>query len=262
MSESPHVTVERTDGIGRVVMNRPDRHNAMDPAMAETIADSLADFAADDDVRCIVLTGTGATFNTGADLAGLEGDESDEAVIDSVAGPLHASIRTMTAAPKPVVTGINGIVAGGGLGLALASDIAIMSDEARIQYAYPSIGLSGDGGITWLLPRLLGLRRAQSFALRNEAVEAAEAVDAGLVTEAVPASAFEDRLAETAAELAGGPTQAYARIKRLLFEGEARSLDDHLKRERERLTSLTATDDYAIGVGTFFDDEEPTFTGQ
>lgn len=262
MSESPHVRVERTDGIGRVVMDRPDRHNAMDPAMAETVAGSLEDFASDDDVRCIVLTGSGSTFNTGADLAGLSGDASDEAVIDSVAGPLHASIRTMTTAPKPVVTGINGIVAGGGLGLALASDIAIMSDEARIQYAYPSIGLSGDGGITWLLPRLLGLRRAQSFALRNEAFEAAEAVDAGLVTEAVPAPDFDNRLAETAAELADGPTQAYGRIKQLLFEGEARSLDDHLEHERERLTSLTATADYATGIATFFDDEEPEFTGR
>ncbi|WP_049907037.1 enoyl-CoA hydratase/isomerase family protein [Halovivax asiaticus] len=261
MTDSPHVTVEITDQIGQVTMDRPEKHNAMTPEMAESIATALADLSADDDVRCLVLTGSGGTFNTGADLAGLEGDERDEAVIDSVADPLHASVRTMTSAPKPVVTGINGIVAGGGLGLALASDIAIMSEEARIQYAYPSIGLSGDGGITWLLPRLLGLRRAQRFALLNEGFDAIEAVDAGLVTEAVPGDSFDDRLAEVAAELASGPTKAFGTIRQLLFEGANRSLDDHLRHERDGVTGLTETDDYATGVGTFFEDEEPTFTG-
>lgn len=261
MSDSPHVIVEQTDGIGRVVMDRPGRHNAMNPEMAAAIATALEDVATDDDVRCIVLTGSGETFNTGADLAGLDGNERDADLVDSVAGPLHASIRTMTMARKPVVTGINGIVAGGGLGLALASDIVIMSEAARIEYAYPTIGLSGDGGITWLLPRLLGLRRAQAFALRNEGYDATEAVSAGLVTEAVSSDAFEDRLEETAAELASGPTQAYGTIRRLLFEGATRSLDEHLGHERDRLTGLTETDDYAIGISTFFDDADPEFTG-
>ncbi|MFC3960019.1 enoyl-CoA hydratase/isomerase family protein [Halovivax cerinus] len=262
MSESPNVTVEIADEIGRVTMNRPENHNAMTPEMAGEIALGLGDLATDDEVRCIVLTGSGGTFNTGADLAGLEGDERDEAVIDSVADPLHESVRTMTTAPKPVVTGINGVVAGGGLGLALASDVAIMSEDARIQYAYPSIGLSGDGGITWLLPRLLGLRRAQAFALRNEGFDAHEAVEVGLVTEAVPTDAFDDRLAEAATELAAGPTKALGTIKRLLFDGADRSLDDHLAQERDELTGLTATDDYAIGIDTFFDDEEPDFSGR
>ncbi len=262
MSQSPHVSVEKTDGVGRVVMDRPDRHNAMDPEMAEAIATNLELLADDDGVRCIVLTGSGHTFNTGADLSALEGDESDESAIDEIAGPLHASVRTMTTAPKPIVTGINGIVAGGGLGLALASDVAIMSDSARIEYAYPKIGLSGDGGITWLLPRLVGLRRAQAFALLGEPFEPSEAVERGLVTEAVPADGFDDRLATIAGELATGPTRAYATIRRLLFDGADRSLDDHLVAERDRLTGLTKTNDYATGVGTFFSDEEPEFAGR
>ncbi|WP_247728522.1 enoyl-CoA hydratase/isomerase family protein [Halovivax limisalsi] len=262
MSESEHVRVERIDDVGRVVMDRPDRHNAMTPEMAASIAAGLDEHATDDEVRCIVLTGSEHAYNTGADLGSLSGDSSDESAIDEIAGPLHASVRTMTTAPKPVVTGINGIVAGGGLGLALASDVALMADSARIDYAYPRIGLSGDGGITWLLPKLLGLRRAQSFALLGEAFDAPEAVEAGLVTEAVPDAEFEDRLAELATELAEGPTRAYATIRRLLFEGADRSLDDHLRTERDELTGLTETEDYARGIGTFFDDEEPDFVGR
>lgn len=262
MVQSAHVTVDVVGDVGRVVMDRPDRHNAMDPEMGAAVATSLETFAGDDDVRCIVLTGSGATFNTGADLSILDGDDGDAATIDAVATPLHDAVRTVTRAPKPIVTGINGVVAGGGLGLALAADVVVMSERARFEYAYPEIGLSGDGGITWLLPRLVGLRRAQSFALLGEPIEATEAVDRGLVTESVPADEFEDRLATVAADLASGPTEAFARIRRLLLEGTDRGLDRHLRREREYLTGLTATRDYETGIGTFFADEEPAFEGR
>lgn len=262
MAESEHVRVERIDSVGRVVMDRPDRHNAMTPEMAEAIAAGLDGLATDDAIRCIVLTGAEHAYNTGADLGSLSGDASDEAAIDEIADPLHESVRIMTTATKPVVTGINGIVAGGGLGLALASDVALMAESARIEYAYPKIGLSGDGGITWLLPKLLGLRRAQSFALLGEAFDAAEAVETGLVTEAVPEAEFDERLANLAGELAAGPTIAYGTIRQLFFESADRSLDDHLRSERDELTGLTKTDDYAHGVGTFFDDADPDFGGR
>ncbi|WP_290813707.1 enoyl-CoA hydratase-related protein [Halovivax sp.] len=262
MVQSADVTTDIVGDVGRVVMDRPDRHNAMDPEMAAAIATALHEFATDDGVRTIALTGSGGTFNTGADLSTLDGDERDADAIDAVAGPLHDAVRTMTRAPKPVVTGINGVVAGGGLGLALASDVAVMANDARFEYAYPSIGLSGDGGITWLLPRLVGLRRAQSFALLGEPIDAAEAVDRALVTEAVPADEFDDRFATVAADLASGPTEAFARIRRLFFEGTDRGLGRHLRHERESLTGLTTTRDYATGIGTFFEDEDPSFEGR
>ena len=262
MAHSPHVSVEVTDGVGRLVMDRPDRHNAMDPEMAEAIDAALDELAGDDAVRCLLLTGTGGVYNTGADLSTLEGTEEDADAIDAIARPLHESVRTMTRAPKPVVTGINGVVAGGGLGLALASDVAVMSTDARFEYAYPQIGLSGDGGITWLLPRLLGLRRAQQFAIMGEPVDAEEAVERGLVTETVSTDDFDERLSTVATELADGPTRAYARIRQLLFEGSDRGLDRHLRHEREYLTGLTATADYETGMGTFFSDEEPAFEGR
>ena len=262
MPETEHVSVERDGAVGRVVMNRPDRHNAMTPAMARDVASALETVATDDTVRCIVLTGSGATFNTGADLSDLAGDESDGEIVDSVAGPLHESVRTMASAPKPVVTGINGVVAGGGLGLALTADVAIMAEDARIEYAYPTIGLSGDGGITWMLPRLLGLRRTQTFALLNEGFGADEAVASGLVTESVPEAEFDDRLDSVASDLAAGPTAALGTIRRLLFAGGHRPLEEHLEAERSGVVDLTETSDYRTGIEKFFEDDDPTFEGR
>lgn len=254
--------VDVHDGVGRVVVNRPGRHNAMDATTAEALAAALDRLASDGAVRCLVLTGSGSAFNTGADLTTLDGDERDSAAIDAVATPLHESVRTLLRAPKPVVTGINGVVAGGGLGLALAADVVVASTDARFEYAYPRIGLSGDGGVTWLLPRLIGLRRAQSFALLGDPIGPEEAVELGLVTEAVPPDAFEDRLAAIAATLADGPTEAYARIRRLLFESTARSALEHLDREKDYLTRLAYTEDYATGIEAFGADEEPSFEGK
>lgn len=262
MIESDHVTVDVADGVGRVVVDRPERHNAMDPGVAEAIAAALDELASDGDVRCLVLTGRGGAFNTGADLSSLSGDERDAEAIDAVARPLHDAIRTMTRAPKPVVTGINGVAAGGGLGLALASDVAVMSADARFEYAYPRIGLSGDGGITWLLPRLLGLRRAQSFAMLGDPIEADEAVDRGLVTEAVPADAFEDRLAAVAGRVAEGPTVALGRIVKLFERSHARQLPDQLAAETDVMARTTETDDYREGVRAFKDGRSPEFTGR
>lgn len=262
MSDSDHVSVDVQADIGRVVMDRPERHNAMDAAMAESIASAIDRLASDDAVRCLVLTGSGGAYNTGADLTALTGDERDAAAIDAVATPLHESVRTLIRAPKPVVTGIDGVVAGGGLGLALAADVVVASTDARFEYAYPRIGLSGDGGITWLLPRLMGLRRAQSFALLGDPIDPEEAVERGLVTEVVPADAFDDRLAEVAATLADGPTEAYARIRRLLFESAGRPLGRHLDREKDFLTHLPYTDDYATGIEAFGSDDEPSFEGR
>lgn len=256
------VTVDRVDGVGRIVMDRAERHNAMSEAMAQAIAAGAGDLATDDTVRAIVLVGTAGVFNTGADLSTFDGDATDRERLDAIATPLHETIRTLSDAPKPILTGVDGVVAGGGLGLALSGDVLLASEEARFEYAYPKIGLSGDGGATWFLPRLLGRRRAQAFAFLDEPIGPEEAVDLGLATETVPADAFDARLEELAAELANGPTRAYAEIKTLFTESGTNDLGEHLTLERERIATLAETDDYAAGLSGFLDDEEPSFEGR
>lgn len=263
MDATESLSVETTtDGVGRIVMDRAERYNAMSETMASALADAVATLADDDEVRCLILTGADGVFNTGADLSTFAGDSSDEARLEAIATPLHEAVRAMSEAPKPVVVGVNGVVAGGGLGLALAGDVVLASEDARFEYAYPKLGLSGDGGATWFLPRLLGLRNAQAFALLDEPIGAEEAVEMGLATDVASADEFDERLEELAARLAAGPTLAYAELKTLFREGATNSLESHLDLEKERIAALAETDDYEAGLRGFLEKEPPEFDGR
>lgn len=262
MPDSDHVTVERTDAVGRVVLDRPDAHNAVTRAAAADLRDAAADLAEDDAIRAVVLASTGEPFCTGADLSALAGDGSDGRRLRHVATRLHAAVRGLARAKKPVVAAVDGVAAGGGLGLALAADIVVAAESARFEFAYPRVGLSGDGGSTFLLPRLLGLRRALAFALLDEPMAAEAAVEAGLATEVVPDGEFDDRVAEVAAELAAGPTRAYARTKQLMLRSYGRTLSTAMAAESDAIVSLARTEDYARGHEAFVEGGDAEFVGE
>jgi 2-(1,2-epoxy-1,2-dihydrophenyl)acetyl-CoA isomerase len=257
-----NVSVERDDGVGRVTLDRPDAYNSLDEGTAHDLRAAVVELAEDDDVRCLVVGGNGPAFCSGADLGSFEGDASDGKRLDAVATPLHNTVETLATAKKPTVTAVGGVAAGGGLGLALAADVVLAREDARFEFTYTRIGLSGDGGSTWFLPRLLGYRRAREFALLDEPISAAEAADEGLVTEVVPADGFETRVDEVVQEFASGPTGAYASIKQLLARGEDRDLPAQLAAEKDTITRLSGTQDYAAGYAAFFGDEEPEFEGR
>lgn len=260
--DSDHVTVERDGAVGRLVLDRPDANNSMTTETARALKDAAIDLATDDGVRCIVLTGAGATFNTGADLSMLEGDASDAATLKTTAGELHEFVAQLTAAPKPVLCAVNGVTAGGGIGPAVCGDVVLVAESARFEFAYPAIGLSADGGSSYFLPRLVGLREAQRIAFRNEPVGAEEAAEIGLATEAVPDDEFDERVEEEAESLASGPTKAHAATGHLLRTSFDRSLETQLGREAQRIAGLTDTEDYARGLAAFFDKEAPEFEGR
>lgn len=264
MSQYEHVDVTHAaDGaVGRLTFDRPERNNAMDERAADELHQAAIDLVEDGDVRCIVLTGTGGTFNTGADLTTLSGDGSDAAVIRRIAGDLHGMVSQLARAPKPVVCGVNGVAAGGGVGPSLCGDIVLAAESARFEFAYPRIGLSADGGSSYFLPRLVGLREAQRIAFRDEPVGAEEAVDIGLATEAVPDDEFEGRLAEEAARLAEGATLAHAATKGLLRGSFDRSLNEQLATEAETIAGLTESADFARGLEAFLGDGGAEFEGE
>ncbi|WP_276261546.1 enoyl-CoA hydratase/isomerase family protein [Haloglomus litoreum] len=259
-----HVTVTHAaDGaVGRITFDRPERNNAMDARAADELNRAAIDLVEDEAVRCIVLTGTGGAFNTGADLTTLSGDASDGAYIRRIAGDLHRMVSQLVRAPKPVVCGVNGVAAGGGVGPAICGDIVLATESARFEFAYPRIGLSADGGSSYFLPRLVGLREAQRIAFRDEPVGAEEAVEVGLATEAVPDGEFEERLAAEAARLAEGPTMAHAATKGLLRSSLDRSLDEQLATEAETIAGLTATEDFSRGLDAFLGKDEAEFEGE
>jgi 2-(1,2-epoxy-1,2-dihydrophenyl)acetyl-CoA isomerase len=257
-----YVDVSLDEGVAHVTLDRPDAHNALDVDTATDLKDALAAAAGASDVRCLVLSGTGGAFCSGADLAAFEGDETDGRRLDAVATRLHAAVRTLAAAAVPTVTAVNGVAAGGGFGLALAGDLVLAKDGARFEYSYPRIGLSGDAGATWFLPRLVGLRRAREFLLLDEPVDAKEAVEMRLATEAVPAESWDERVSEVADDLANGPTKAYATTKTLLDRSYERTLDTQLTAEKDAIADLARTADYAAGYQAFFTDAEPEFSGE
>ncbi|MFC7233922.1 enoyl-CoA hydratase/isomerase family protein [Halosegnis marinus] len=256
------VRVERDGAVGRIVLDRPDANNAMDADTAEGLRAAAAELADDDACRCLVLTGVGPLFNTGADLTTLDGNASDGTRLKSLAATLHEFVRLLATAPKPVVCGVNGVAAGGGIGPALAGDVVLMAASARFQFAYPAIGLSADGGSTYFLPRLVGLREAQRIAMRNEPVGAAEAAELGLVTETVPDDEFGEALAAEAERLADGPTRAYAETRDLLRTSFEHGLGEQLSREADAISGLADTEDFAEGYGAFFGDDDPAFVGE
>lgn len=256
------IDVSREDGVGRLAFDRPDAHNSLSARMADELVEATHGLVSDNSVRCIALTANGTTFNTGADLTMLSGDESDEPTLRSLANGLHEFVGQLVRAPKPVVTGVNGVAAGGGLGPAICGDIVLVTESARFEFAYPRIGLSGDGGSTYLLPRLVGLRKAQEIAFRDAPVDAEEAVDIGLATEVVPDGDLGSRLKEESQQLAAGPTKAHAATKRLLKDSFDNSLDAQLGAEAETIAGLTNTEDFSRGHAAFGGDDDPNFTGE
>jgi 2-(1,2-epoxy-1,2-dihydrophenyl)acetyl-CoA isomerase len=256
-----HVNVDLTEGVAHVTLARPDAHNALDVDTATDLKDALAAATSATDVRCIVLEGEGGAFCSGADLAAFEGDETDRRRLDAVATRLHAAVLTLATAAVPTVAAVNGVAAGGGFGLALSADLVLAHESARFEYSYPRVGLSGDAGATWFLPRLVGRRRTREFLLRDDPVDAEGAVELRLATEGVDAGDWDDRGHALATDLASGPTKAYATAKRLLNRSGDRRLNTHLTAEKDAIASLAATDDYAAGYEAFFSKTEPDFEG-
>ncbi|MDY6764204.1 MAG: enoyl-CoA hydratase-related protein, partial [Halobacteria archaeon] len=146
--------------------------------------------------------------------------------------------------------------------LAVSGDLVVVSQDARFEYAYPRIGLTGDGGSTYFLPRLVGLRRAKEIALLDEPIDPTEAVDLGLATEAVPSDEFEERLDELSSDLATGPTKAYGAIKKLLSSSFDNALSEQMAAETDAIARMTYTQDFEKGYSAFFTDEDPDFEGK
>ncbi|MFB6178219.1 MAG: enoyl-CoA hydratase/isomerase family protein [Halorientalis sp.] len=250
------------DGIARVTMDSTSGQNAITPQFAAELTDLAIELGEDDAVRCLSLTGAGDVFGVGGDLRGWDGDDSDAVTLRSLASTLHDAVIALHQTRKPIVAGVNGVAAGASFSLAIASDIVLVHEDATFQFSYPRIGLTGDGGSTFFLPRLVGLRRAKEIALLDEPIAAEEAVDLGLATEAVPGDDFEARLEEMEQRLAAKPTTAVGWTKQLLVESFDRSLPDQLAAETDRIARATQTDDYERGYAAFFEGTEPEFTGQ
>jgi 2-(1,2-epoxy-1,2-dihydrophenyl)acetyl-CoA isomerase len=252
------VIVERRNAIAHLVLARPDHGNAIDMALAKALERAAADVGTDPAIRCVVLTGQGRLFCTGGDIAAFAaaGDEAG-AFLQDLATTFHRAIRTLATMPKPLLVAVNGPAAGAGLSLAALGDVVVAARSAHFTAAYPALGLTPDGGMTWLLPRLVGLRRAQEMILTNRRVSAEDAVAFGLASQVVDDANLATGVAETARSLADAPTAALGKARALLLDGASSSFDEHLDAEARAIAEAGAAPELKTGLAAFLSRRKP-----
>jgi enoyl-CoA hydratase/carnithine racemase len=257
-----HVQLERSGGIVTVTWSNPAKKNAIPASAWPELEATFREVAQRRDDRCVVVTGEGDDFSSGADVTGDAASEAAEArhplqAMRSIAGAIEA----LHALPQPVVARVAGVCVGIGLNLALACDLVIASDDARFSEIFVRRGLSIDGGGSWSLPRTVGLLRAKELALLGDIIPAAEAERVGLVTRVVPRSELDATVAELAGRLAAGPPLALSMTKRLLDQSAQVTLAQALEAEAQAQTVNFATKDTAEAMLAFVERREPRFEG-
>lgn len=258
------VRVDLTEGVATLTLDRPEAMNSLDLATKVALRDAVHEVAADDAVRCVVLTGTGRAFCVGQDLkehvALLQaGSDAPLATVDEHYNPTVTALVTMD---KPVLAAVNGVAAGAGASLALACDVRVVADTAGFNLAFAGIALSCDTGISWTLPRLVGPAKATELLYFPRTVKAEEALELGLATQVVPADQLAATVQELAARLAAGPTKAYGAIRRSLAHSAGASFTDAVAFESRMMAATGQTRDHRAAVEAFLAKEQPSFEGR
>lgn len=249
------------DGIARITLNRPDRLNSFTAQMHEELRDALLASA---DARVVVLTGAGRGFCAGQDLNERSVATSDRPVDLGVAvetgwNPL---IQALTGMKQPVIAQVNGVAAGAGANIALASDIVVAARSAKFIQSFSAIGLIPDSGGSWILPRLVGQARAMALALTGEPLPAERAAEWGLIWKCVDDDELGSEVDALASKLASLPPLGLSAIKSIIRSTWSRTLEEELHLQRDEMRRLGYTGDYREGVAAFLEKRQPTFTGR
>ena len=250
------------DGVAEITLNRPEALNAFDDLMAAEFQEALKSAERDPAVRALLITGAGKGFCAGQDLGAVRerpGGLSFREHLLKTYNPIVAKLRSIE---KPVVAAVNGAAVGAGFGLALACDIRYASESAKFRMAFIGIGLAPDSGTSYFLPRLVGMGRALELAYTNDLVDAATALQLGLVNKVFPADALLKEARALAAKLAGGPTKAYGLTKRAMLRAASGALDEALDYEAHLQDIAGRTDDHKEGVAAFLEKRPPQFKGK
>jgi len=251
---------ESQDGICTITLNRPEVYNALSPALIQEITKAFQQAGEDPNIRVVVLTGSGdKAFCSGADLKnGMGGASSLGESLRKNYNPMVLSIRNLA---KPVICKLNGVAAGAGCSLALACDVIIASETARMSQIFVSIGLIIDAGSSYFLPRLIGSQKAFELASTGRIVEAKECLDLGLVNKVVPQTELDKVVADTATMYAQAATQAIGLIKKVMNQSYHSTLEQMLELEAENQDKAGKTPDFIEGVTAFLQKRKPNFKG-
>lgn len=261
MTSPETVLTEVKDRIATVTLNRPEKLNAMNPELLDTIADVLARLAEDAVVRCVVITGAGRGFCAGGDVSAMVDRVPPADPVGRLRRQEEAS-RLLHEMPKPTIAMINGPAAGAGLSLALACDIRIAAESARFTTAFARVGFSGDFGGTWMLQRLVGPAKARELYFTADIIDAREAERIGLVNRTVPDDRLREETYALAAKLANGPPIALARMKQNLNLALVCDFPTLLQAEAEGMIMTGLTEDHREAARAFLEKRQPVFRGR
>jgi enoyl-CoA hydratase/carnithine racemase len=253
------------DGVATLTLDRPARLNALTFEAYRELGEVFRALAGEAGVRAVVLTGAGGAFSSGGDVHEIIGKlvTAGEDRVRAFCRLVGESVRAMRALEKPIVAAVSGVAAGGGAALAIAADVRVAAADARIGFVFPRVGLSAaDMGVTWLLPRLVGLGRASALLLTGDLVDAAAAERCGLVDRVVPPADLAREARALAARVAGGPALAHAATKRMLEASASLGLEDALAAEVEAQVPCMLSEDFREGHRAFVERRAALFRGR
>lgn len=263
---SDAVLLEVEDGIATLTLNRPERMNPVTGPISDALRDRIDDIEEREDVRCVVLEGSGRAFSAGGDIQGMkERIESDLSLDQSVAKlerGLSDTMVSLVGCSYPTVAKVDGPAVGAGANLAIACDVVLASESASIGFTFNQVGLSVDGGTSYLLPRVVGVNVAKELVFTGEICDTGRAERLGLFNHVYDEAEFDDAVAAKAERIATGPTVAFRHTKRLLQDGLEKSLPRALEDEATAQGIVFDTHDHEEGVNAFLEDRDPEFEGR
>ncbi|HNM76807.1 MAG TPA: enoyl-CoA hydratase [Tepidiformaceae bacterium] len=282
MSDQDVLYEKRSDGVALITLNRPDSLNAMGGHLLPMLADALQDAERDRAVRAIVLTGAGRGFCAGGDVRGMQSrnDSQSAAAANPEANPVTRAMSTLErttaelravhditslrlhTTPKPTIALVNGVAVGAGFSLALACDVRVCSDRARFGTAFRNVGLSGDFGGSYFLPRIVGAGKARELYLTAEIIDAQKALALGIANLVVPHDDLMTEGMAFCAKIAAGPTATYGRMKANLNLSETGTLQEVLDQEALNMRISGMSTDSREAVRAFVEKREPRFIGE
>ena len=258
------IQLEMRGTVCLLTLNRPDRLNALNVQVANDFKAAVSE-SGDRGARVIVLTGAGRAFSAGGDVRAMQGiamrDSRAEAFFDEPLRLLNEAILLIRETPVPFIAAVNGVASGGGCNLALACDLVIAAESARFNQAFIKIGLTPDCGGTFILPRLVGWRRATELLFSGDLISARAAAEWGMINSVVPDEELMSKAFAMAEKLAQAPTAAIAEIKMLLDASAANDLRSQLDLERKTQIESGKTKDFVEGVSAFLEKRPPRFVG-
>ena len=257
--------IDVRDGVATLTLNRPGALNALSEEMMVDLSAAARELVQRKDFAVLVVKGAGAHFMAGGDLKDfarrlpLSAEARHAHFRALIEQHINTTVKLLQSLPQPVIASVRGACAGFGLSLMAGCDLAIAADDAKFTTAYAAIALSGDGGASYFLPRIVGRRKAAELLLLAERFDAAEAARLGLVNRVVPAAELDAEVARLVSRLLAGPRHAYAEVKRLLAESHDAALESQLQSEAEAFARCSATADFGEGINAFFDKRKPAF---